>query len=66
MICLYYKVIELHKVIQFVPDVPNPVIVEKVISVFESRLNMPVITIGEDGYTIIQPILFLYQRNHVR
>jgi hypothetical protein len=41
---------------------PKPVIEAEVDSILESKLNMQIATIDEEGYLIIQPTWFLYDK----
>lgn len=52
------------KIIQAFPTMANPVTyteVEKFL--LESKLNLQLVTIDEDGYPIIQPVWFLYDKD---
>jgi hypothetical protein len=44
------------KVIQAIPNIPNPVTETEVINFLASKLNIQVATIDEEGYPMIQPI----------
>jgi general stress protein 26 len=48
------------KVIQAIPNMPNPVTEKEVINFLASKLNIQVATIDEEGYPMIQPIWFVY------
>jgi PPOX class probable F420-dependent enzyme len=48
------------KVIQALPGMPNPVTEAEVDRFLESKLNIQLATIDEDGYPIIQPVWFYY------
>jgi PPOX class probable F420-dependent enzyme len=48
------------KVIQALPGMPNPVTEAEVGRFLESKLNIQLATIDEDGYPIIQPVWFHY------
>jgi general stress protein 26 len=48
------------KVIQAIPNLPNPVTQTEVINFLASKLNIQIATIDEEGYPIIQPIWFIY------
>ena len=48
------------KVIQAIPNIPNPVTETEVINFLASKLNIQIATIDEEGYPIIQPIWFIY------
>src|SRR5690242_19223186 len=41
---------------------PNPVTETEVNNILEGKLNMQIATIDEEGYPIIQPIWFLYDK----
>ena len=41
---------------------PNPVTETEVNNILESKLNMQIATIDEEGYPMIQPIWFLYDK----
>jgi uncharacterized pyridoxamine 5'-phosphate oxidase family protein len=51
------------KIIQAIPNMPNPVTETEVIDILASKLNMQIATIDEEGYPMIQPIWFLYDDN---
>jgi general stress protein 26 len=51
------------KVIQALPSMPKPVTETEVSSFLESKLNIQIATIDEEGYPIIQPIWFLYDKD---
>jgi general stress protein 26 len=48
------------KVIQAIPNMPNPVTEREVINFLASKLNIQIATIDEEGYPMIQPIWFVY------
>jgi general stress protein 26 len=48
------------KLIQAIPGMPNTVTETEVNNFLESRLNMQIATIDEEGYPMIQPTWFLY------
>jgi uncharacterized pyridoxamine 5'-phosphate oxidase family protein len=48
------------KVIQAIPNMPNPVTETEVINFLASKLNIQLATIDEEGYPMIQPIWFIY------
>jgi uncharacterized pyridoxamine 5'-phosphate oxidase family protein len=48
------------KLIQAIPGMPNPVTETEVNNILESKLNMQISTIDEEGYPMIQPTWFLY------
>jgi general stress protein 26 len=50
------------KVIQTLPDMPKPVTDDEVSKFLESKLNMQLATLDEEGYPMIQPIWFLYDK----
>ena len=50
------------KVIQSIPDMPNKVTEDEVNSFLQSKLNLQLATIDEDGYPSIQPLWFLYDK----
>jgi general stress protein 26 len=50
------------KVIQALPGMPKPVTDDEVVNILESKLNMQLATIDEEGYPMIQPIWFLYDK----
>ena len=50
------------KVIQAIPNMPNPVTEKEVINFLASKLNVQVATIDEEGYPMIQPIWFVYDK----
>lgn len=49
------------KVIQALPGMPKPVTEEEVQRLLQSKLNMQLATIDEQGYPLIQPVWFLYE-----
>ncbi len=49
------------KVIQALPGMPKPVTETEVNSLLQSKLNIQIATIDEEGYPIIQPTWFLYE-----
>jgi general stress protein 26 len=50
------------KVIQALPGMPKPVTDNEVSMFLESKLNMQLATLDEEGYPMIQPIWFLYDK----
>ena len=50
------------KVIQAIPNVPNPVTETEVINFLAGKLNLQIATIDEEGYPMIQPIWFIYDK----
>jgi general stress protein 26 len=50
------------KLIQALPGMPKPVTEEEVQRLLQSKLNIQLATIDEDGYPLIQPVWFLYDR----
>lgn len=50
------------KLIQSLPGMPNKVTEEEVNNFLESKLNLQLATIDEEGYPSIQPLWFLYER----
>lgn len=50
------------KLIQSLPDMPNKVTEEEVNNFLESKLNLQLATIDEEGYPSIQPLWFLYEK----
>lgn len=48
------------KLIQALPGMPKPITEEEVQGLLQSKLNMQLATIDEDGYPLIQPVWFLY------
>jgi general stress protein 26 len=48
------------KVIQAIPNMPNPVTEKEVINFLASKLNIQIATIDVEGYLMIQPIWFVY------
>jgi uncharacterized pyridoxamine 5'-phosphate oxidase family protein len=50
------------KVIQAIPNMPNPVTETEVINFLASKLNIQIGTIDEEGYPMIQPIWFIYDK----
>jgi len=51
------------KVIQALPGMPNQVTETEVNNFLNSKLNIQIATIDEEGYPMIQPLWFLYDRN---
>lgn len=51
------------KLIQTLPDMPTPVTEAEVNNFLNSKLNVQIATIDEEGYPTIQPIWFLYDKN---
>ena len=50
------------KLIQSLPGMPNKVTQEEVNNFLESKLNLQLATIDEEGYPSIQPLWFLYEK----
>ncbi|WP_458746613.1 pyridoxamine 5'-phosphate oxidase family protein [Candidatus Nitrosocosmicus sp. T] len=50
------------KLIQSLPGMPNEVTEEEVNSFLETKLNLQLATIDEEGYPSIQPLWFLYDK----
>jgi len=50
------------KVIQAIPSMPEPVTESEVAKFLESKLNTQIATIDEEGYPVIQPTWFHYDR----
>jgi general stress protein 26 len=44
------------------PSMPNPVTETEVNNFLESKLNMQIATIDEEGYPMIQPTWFIYDK----
>jgi len=51
------------KVIQALPGMPNPVTETEVNNFLNKKLNIQIATIDEEGYPMIQPLWFLYDKN---
>lgn len=51
------------KLIQAIPGMPKPVTESEVDKFLESKLNVQIATVDEEGYPAIQPIWFLYDRD---
>jgi nitroimidazol reductase NimA-like FMN-containing flavoprotein (pyridoxamine 5'-phosphate oxidase superfamily) len=51
------------KVIQAIPIMPKPVTESEVNNFLQSKLNIQIATIDEEGYPIIHPIWFLYDND---
>jgi general stress protein 26 len=51
------------KVIQALPGMPKPVTETEVNNLLQSKLNIQIATIDEEGYPIIQPTWFIYNNN---
>ncbi|MFL6329866.1 MAG: pyridoxamine 5'-phosphate oxidase family protein [Nitrososphaeraceae archaeon] len=51
------------KVIQSIPGMPRPVIEAEVNELLESKLNIQIATIDQEGYPTIQPLWFLYDKD---
>ena len=51
------------KVIQAIPIMPKPVTEAEVINFLQSKLNIQIATIDEEGYPIIHPLWFLYDND---
>ena len=50
------------KVIQALPGMPNPVTEEEVDKLLQSKLNMQLNTIDDEGYPMVHPVWFLYDK----
>lgn len=50
------------KLIQTLPGMPKPVTEDEVNQFLESKLNIQIATIDEEGYPTIQPVWFLYEK----
>ena len=50
------------KVIQAIPSISKPVTETEVNNFLESKLNIQIATIDEEGYPIIQPVWFVYDK----
>lgn len=50
------------KVIQAIPGMPKPVTETEVNDFLESKLNIQIATIDEEGYPVIQPVWFVYDK----
>ncbi len=51
------------KVVQALPDMPKPVTEEEVDRFLQNKLNMQLATIDGEGYPMIQPVWFIYDKN---
>lgn len=51
------------RLVQAMPGMPSPVTEKEVNSFLESKLNMQLATIDEEGYPNIQPVWFYYDKN---
>jgi general stress protein 26 len=51
------------RVVQAIPGMPSPVTEAEVERFLESKLNMQLATIDEEGYPNIQPVWFHYDKN---
>ncbi|MFL6316057.1 MAG: pyridoxamine 5'-phosphate oxidase family protein [Nitrososphaeraceae archaeon] len=51
------------KVIQSIPGMPRPVTEAEVNELLESKLNIQIATIDQEGYPTIQPLWFLYDKD---
>ena len=62
--CLYPKMtfVRTLKLIQAIPNMPNPITETEVNNFLESKLNMHIASIDEEGYPMIQPIWFDYDK----
>jgi general stress protein 26 len=62
--CLYPKMtfVRTLKLIQAIPNMPNPITETEVNNFLESKLNMQIASIDEEGYPMIQPIWFVYDK----
>lgn len=54
------------KIIQAFPSLSNPVTEAEVNKILESKLNLQLATIDKEGYPIIHPIWFLYDKDAER
>jgi general stress protein 26 len=54
------------KVIQALPGMPKPVTENEVEQFLQSKLNMQLATIDDEGYPLIQPVWFLYDKESDR
>ena len=52
------------KVIQALPGMPKPVTETEVNNLLQSKLNIQIATIDEEGYPIIHPTWFLYDNDY--
>lgn len=50
------------KVIQALPGMPKPVTETEVNNLLQSKLNIQIATIDEEGYPVIQPVWFIYDK----
>ena len=50
------------KLVQALPGMPKPVTEAEVEKFLESKLNIQIATIDEDGYPNVQPVWFLYDK----
>ena len=50
------------RVIQALPGMPKPVTEDEVEAFLQSKLNMQLATIDEQGYPLVQPVWFLYDK----
>ncbi|MGI0019269.1 MAG: pyridoxamine 5'-phosphate oxidase family protein [Nitrososphaera sp.] len=53
------------KVIQAMPNMPSPVTEAEVEKFLESKLNIQLATIDEQGYPNVQPVWFLYENGRL-
>ena len=51
------------KLIQALPGMPRPVTETEVNNFLQTKLNLQIATIDEEGYPLIQPVWFLYENN---
>ncbi len=51
------------KVIQALPGMPKPITEREINNLLQSKLNIQIATIDEEGYPIIHPIWFLYDND---
>jgi nitroimidazol reductase NimA-like FMN-containing flavoprotein (pyridoxamine 5'-phosphate oxidase superfamily) len=51
------------KVIQALPGMPKPVTESEVNNLLQSKLNIQIATIDEEGYPVIHPTWFLYEND---
>ncbi len=54
------------KVIQALPGMPRPVTENEVEQFLQSKLNMQLATIDDEGYPLVQPVWFLYDKESGR
>ena len=51
------------RVIQAIPGMPKPVTEAEIHGLLQSRLNMQLATVDEEGYPTIQPVWFYYDKD---